>query len=166
MTEIEVFKGFLEKIATLPLNPAASKPRPASATTTIPPPPAPPTSFTVTLKPMRGDAKTLKMALDASVSQLRAKAAEAFAIEDVARCRLIRSGRALQDDSVTLSAAFGMGAAEVTLHLLEKPKEVAAAAKISLSEACWSRIERVLEEEGVGVADRKLVIEKFQTSLK
>jgi hypothetical protein len=161
MNEIQIFKSFLEKIAVLPMNPGASKPRPASASTTISAPPAPPSSFTVCLKPMRGDSKTLKMALEASVTQLRTKAAEAFGIDDPERCRLIKNGRALQDESAVLSNVFGLGTGEVTLHVLEKPKAKTAA----LSETAWRSIEEVLEHEGVEAGERKLILSKFQSSL-
>ena len=163
MNEVEKFKGFLEKIALLPMNLSASKPRPASASTTITAPPPAPKAFNVTLKPMRGEAKSLKLAVETGVGELRLKAAQMFAVDEPELCRLIRNGRALQDDGVSLSTAFGLGSAEVTLHLLEKPKE----GKITLSEAVWKKIEQVLEgEAGLSEASqRKSIIDKFRSTL-
>lgn len=167
--QLDIFKGFLEKIAVLPMNPAAVKARPASASTSIAPPPQPVKSFVITLKPMKGESKTLKMGVDVKVGELRAKAAEAFSISEFDRCRMIRNGRALQDDSVKLGDAFGVLAAEITLHLLEKPpaeNPVLSGWKSSAEAAVWSKIERVLEEEGLTDASaRKNLLTKFRSCL-
>ena len=167
--QIDTFKGFLEKIAVLPLNPAAIKARPASASTSIAPPPQPVKNFVITLKPMKGEAKTLKMGIDVKVGELRAKAAEAFSISEVDRCRMIRSGRALQDDSLKLGDVFGVMSAEVTLHLLEKPpaeNPLVSGWKSAGDAPIWSKIERVLEEEGLTDATaRKTLLSKFRSCL-
>lgn len=169
-SEIKTFKDFLDKINLLPANPKYSN---NSSTplqgTSINPPPSKPTNLTLTLKPLRGDPQALKVSFSESVASLRVKVADLFGITEVDRCRLIRSGKALSDDSQTVESVFGLVSEVQILHVLEKPPVVAVSNdwKSSADHPIWNKIDSLLQAEA-GISDskeRSIVIEKFRKSL-
>lgn len=180
-SEIKTFKDFLDKINLLPTNPkysafnsaGASVPHQDSSTpvkANIVPPPAKPTHLNLTLKPLRGDPQTIRVPFTQSVGDLRAKVSDLFKISEVDRCRLIRGGKALSDDKQSVENVFGSVAEGQTLHVLEKPPTVAAAAGADWKAAdhgIWSKIDGLLQSEaGISTpAERSSIIEKFRKSV-
>lgn len=182
MSEIKTFKDFLDKINNLPANPkysafnssGGSVPHQNSSVPikgSINPLPTKPVNLALTLKPLRGDPKTIRVPFSQTVGNLRAKAAEIFNISEVERCRLIRGGKALFDDNQSVESVFGSTAESQILHVLEKPPTVSADSEISwkssADHAIWLKIDGLLQSEGgvSAAAERSSIIEKFRKSL-
>ena len=184
-SEIKTFKDFLDKINLLPNNPkyssfnSAGGSVPNQNTSTpikganINSPPSKPTNLTLTLKPIRGDSQQLRLPFSQSVGELRAKVAKLFQISEVDRCRLIRGGKALSDDTQNLESVFGVISDNQILHVLEKPATAPASpsepvdALKAANHKIWHQIEKLLQSEA-GVTDEKdrsSIIEKFRKSL-
>ena len=181
-SEIKTFKDFLDKINILPTNPKYSSFTSSGASvanqntsapikgSSINPPPAKPTSLTLTLKPLRGEAQGIRVNFSETVGQLRAKVAQQFKIEEIDRCRLIRGGKALSDDSQSLEIVFGLVSEVQILHVLEKPPTANATGTTPLSSnehLIWPKIDALLQSEA-GISnstERSLIIEKFRKSL-
>jgi hypothetical protein len=169
--ETKTFDGFMERIRALPLLPGNAAPlgQRVGAPMSVTAPPTVPTHFTITLKPMRGEAQTVKVPVTEKVGALRVRAAELFAIGEVERVRLIRSGKALMADEAMLSEVVGLGSGSaVTLHVLEKPVVAASVPLVDVSHPIWGKIDALLMESG-GVGDvsvRRDYISRFQAALK
>lgn len=170
-SEIKTFKDFLDKINLLPTNPkfSSSTSTPIKGST-ISLPPSRPTGLVLTLKPLRGDPQGLKVAFTDSVGFLRVKVAGLFQISEVERCRLIRGGKALSDDTQTLESVFGLVSQVQVLHVLEKPPTTTKDEgdwKSSSVHPIWNKIDLLLSSEA-GVSnssERSAIIEKFRKSL-
>ncbi len=168
-SEIKTFKDFLDKINLLPTNPKHSSTSTPIKGSSINPPPSRPTGLVLTLKPLRGDAQGLKVAFTDSVGSLRVKVAGLFQISEVERCRLIRGGKALSDDTQTLESVFGLVSQVQILHVLEKPpttKDEGDWKSLSVH-PIWNKIDLLLSSEA-GVSnssERSAIIEKFRKAL-
>lgn len=179
MSEISIFQNFLDKITCLPINPKFINQKPSTAplSSTINPPPAKPSQFAITLKPIRGESELVKVKTSMKVGELRVKAAGLFKIADCERCRLIRTGKALFDDTQSLEEVFGVVNGEsFALHVLEKPAETTSTSSDSAAlvinnlkksdSPLWNKIDEILKTEGIlEPSARSAIIEKFRKSL-
>ena len=180
--EIKCFQDFLDKINSIPANPAYSSKSSGSAAlknSSISGPPAKPTNLTLTLKPIRGDPQPLRVRFTETVGDLRQKVAVLFGIGEIERCRLIRGGKALSDDSQNLESVFGLVSEVQILHVLEKPPIATNQSsnnnnnnntndwKSNSNHQIWSKIDQILQSDALinSSQERSEIIEKFRKSL-
>lgn len=175
-SEIKTFNDFLDKIKLLPKNSKYSNEIDRKNSTpvkgTINPPPSKPTHLLLTLKPLRGEVKTLRVPFSQTVEELRESVSELFKISDSERCRLIRGGKALSDDKQILENVFGTASDSQILHVLEKPPTAPVASNKndswkSFDHPIWAKIDGLLQSDaGIDSGnDRSVIIEKFRKSL-
>lgn len=181
--EIKSFQDFLDKINSLPTNAAYAKKSSGSTSvknSSISGPPVKPVNLTLTLKPIRGDPQLLRVRFTETVGALREKVAAIFSIDEVERCRLIRGGKALSDDSQNLESVFGLVSEVQILHVLEKPPltntnintNTTSTSSINVGDwksnenhQIWSKIDQILQSEISSPQERVEIIKKFRKSL-